>query len=137
MKRMLFLICSVMMLLSLVNVAYAIVINASMAQEECNHEFVAYSTGSYRYLWYNKSTHKKYEIFMEVCPKCGYNYRESYAEVGENSHKSGNTYCSGGEHVNPGKHTFYKECTVCHGACSQSITLTCPGGNGYAHVSPP
>lgn len=139
MKRMLSLICSVVMLLSLFSVAYAIAIedDINLVQEQCDHYYEAKPTGDDRYMWYKRSEHKYYLIYQEVCIYCGHLYRETYAEKGTYSHTVGNTYCSGGEHVTPGKHTFYKKCTVCYGECSESITVTCPGDNGYAHVSPP
>lgn len=139
MKRMISLACSILMLLSLFNVAYATeaVVEINQPRTQCTHTYTAYSTGTYRYSWYNRTQHKKYEIFQEVCTKCGYNYRQTYAELGTFNHAEGSTYCSGGYHVTPGKHTFYKKCTTCGGECATSITVKCPGDDGYAHVEAP
>lgn len=134
-RKLVSLFLAVMMLANTLSLCFGM--STAAAASGCDHSFVAYSTGSYRYVWLSAEKHKYYEIFQEVCTKCGYAYRQSMAEIATYNHIVSSNYMLGGVHLTPGKHQFFKGCSKCGGQTTAYKIVSCPADNGYAHVGTP
>ncbi len=124
MKKLVTLLCALVLCLSVFNVASAC--------GKYPDNYIASPTGDERYRSINATQHQMAVEFAEICSKCGQFRGYTYVYTGDPFR-----HRSGGERYNyhsGGRHYFYSSCTVCYGQYNKKSGL-CPGSDTIPHIT--
>lgn len=124
MKKLVALLCMLVLCLSVFNVASAC--------GKYPDDYVASPTGNNMYRSISGTQHQMAVEFADVCTICGRLHGYRYVYTGDKfQHRSGGeryNYHSGNSHY------FYSQCTICHGQYNVKSGL-CPGNPHITEVS--